>query len=168
MNQTTFDEAVTLSRSAVAVIRVDGHYRVLATRDLPAGTPIFAMEGVRVDAPTRYSVQIGAAEHLAPPVGEDLETTMDRRPWRFLNHSCAPNAAVKNLALVALRDIPAWEQLTFDYNCTEMLLATPFKCQCGAAECVGTVRGFLALDEQQRLQREGSWAPHLREFFEEA
>ena len=163
MSIDTHDEAVTAAQAPVAIVRVDGHYRVLATRRLAEGETIFTLEGIRVETPTRYSFQIGAADHLSVPLGETLEETMDRRPWRFLNHSCEPNAWVSGLRLLATRNIEPWEQITTDYNCTEMRLASPFTCRCGAPECIGVVRGFSVLGATERLRRARFLAAHLRE-----
>jgi len=74
---------------------------------------------------------------------------------RFVNHSCEPNLFVQCvhvtrhdlrwpvLCLFALRDIPAGEELTYDYNYvneragldTNDELAPRTRCTCGAATC---------------------------------
>ncbi|OQE25417.1 hypothetical protein PENSTE_c006G01808 [Penicillium steckii] len=72
---------------------------------------------------------------------------------RFMNHSCNPNCKIKPvsidhaddhiyyLAFFALRDIPAGEELTFDYNPgfnkKEKKAAGAVKCLCGDAKCRG-------------------------------
>jgi hypothetical protein len=45
-------------------------------------------------------------------------------PLRFLNHSCAPNAAIQAFELVALQPISAGHELTVDYG--------PKACNCRA------------------------------------
>jgi SET domain-containing protein len=72
-----------------------------------------------------------------------------------LNHSCAPNCCVdfRDLTLVALRDIPAGEELTFDYNTSEYDLieqGCDFLCCCGSENCIGHVKGFRYLDMKHR------------------
>jgi len=63
---------------------------------------------------------------------------------------------------VALRDLAAGEELTFDYNATEWSMAEPFLCTCGA--CGGSVvQGFAHLDAAARAQRSGWIAEHLVE-----
>ena len=60
-----------------------------------------------------------------------------------MNHSCAPNAIV---------DVTKWEvragapiakgtPITFFYPSTEWEMAQPFKCKCGAKNCLGTISG---------------------------
>ncbi|KAH9382173.1 hypothetical protein HPB48_010452 [Haemaphysalis longicornis] len=65
---------------------------------------------------------------------------------RFLNHSCEPNlamtpvrteCAVPELALFAVRDIGAGEELTYDYSDGSSTKAGVKPCSCGSARCCG-------------------------------
>jgi SET domain-containing protein len=59
-----------------------------------------------------------------------------------LNHSCEPNLGVQGqVVYVALRDIGAGEELTFDYAMTDDE-PSEMKCRCGARSCRGTITGF--------------------------
>ena len=67
---------------------------------------------------------------------------------RFINHSCAPNlepiAIGDQMWLVALRSIPAGEELGYDYaiELDERHTAPArrrFPCHCGASSCRGTL-----------------------------
>lgn len=62
----------------------------------------------------------------------------------FANHSCDPNCAVEVspplILLVALRDIGAGEEVTYDYAATMHGDAWEMKCNCGASGCRGTIR----------------------------
>jgi SET domain-containing protein len=79
-------------------------------------------------APGVYSGPVGPEEH----------------PDAYLNHSCTPSAEIlferPKVHLVALRDIPSGEEVTFDYA---TLYDAPWsmKCQCGASVCRGVIRG---------------------------
>jgi SET domain-containing protein len=54
----------------------------------------------------------------------------------FFNHSCAPNAGIKgHLMMVAMRDIIAGEEITYDYCMTDADFDYSFKCHCGASCC---------------------------------
>ncbi len=66
-------------------------------------------------------------------------------PWntaRLINHSCEPNCQAwiegRKIFIHALRDIPAGEELTFDYgfdvDCYE-----DHPCRCGRPACVGYI-----------------------------
>ena len=59
----------------------------------------------------------------------------------FTNHSCNPTAYVNKEKgmLFAKRDIPANEEITFNYLDTETELAISFSCKCGAIDCIGEV-----------------------------
>jgi hypothetical protein len=66
--------------------------------------------------------------------------------WRYLNHSCEPNVALRGTrTIVARRPIAAGEELLIDYATTE---ADPFwhlHCRCRAAACRGIIGGVLSL-----------------------
>jgi uncharacterized protein len=82
----------------------------------------------------RYTMQIEERLVLGPagPVPEDTD---------FFNHSCDPNSGFKGqVFLVALRDIKAGEEITFDYCMTvsesvgsDMIFE--MKCSCGSPRC---------------------------------
>lgn len=93
----------------------------------------------------------------APPLEVDGEWMSG--PTRFINHSCEPNMRIfarvgdhadkhiHDLALFAIQDIPAWEELTFDYvdgvedndAHDPSKIKDMTKCLCGTKRC----RGFL-------------------------
>jgi hypothetical protein len=140
--------------SRVAVMRCGGEY-TLVSRDLvPSGTWLFTIDGVLTDTPTRYSVQVGRSVHLDLPESYGHEEIMDRFFWRFMNHSCEPNAVIRGREVFALRAIDPREEITFDYNTTEYALAEPFDCRCGSDRCAGLVQGFGSMPraEQERLR----------------
>jgi SET domain-containing protein len=130
------------ARADIGPARVDiasalrGGLGVFAARDFAAGEFIARFEGTETAQRTRMSLQFGPGRHVEP--GEN-------HPLRFLNHACEPNAAFGNgegdRDLHALRDISAGTEITIDYNVHEDELSHPFKCSCGAAKCVETVRG---------------------------
>lgn len=85
----------------------------------------------------------------------DLDGNVEWNPSRFVNHSCAPNCeAIKiggEVWLVALRDISAGEEITFNYGFgPEEFRAHP--CKCGAMNCVGYILGeeFWAMARSSR------------------
>lgn len=59
----------------------------------------------------------------------------------YMNHSCAPNCGVRgSVVVVARRDIPAGEELTFDYGTTDTDRWS-LDCGCGATTCRGRMTG---------------------------
>ena len=72
----------------------------------------------------------------------DLDGDVDWNPARFLNHCCAPNCEAElidgRIWIVALRDIPAGEEITFNYG-YDVAEYREHPCHCGAAGCVGYI-----------------------------
>lgn len=146
----------------VLVARADVEFRVLARCPIGTGATILELRGVLVARPTRYTVQVGSDQHLEASDPADLLGSLDRHPWRFLNHSCRPNARIEGRLLLALVPIETGDEITFDYTTTEYDMQSPFPCRCKAPQCVQIVRGFRHLDETQRATRRPYLAAHLR------
>jgi Proteins containing SET domain len=72
----------------------------------------------------------------------DIDGRQARNIARLINHSCAPNCRAETIRgrvwIIAARDIPRGEELTYDYG-------FPFSewrqhpCRCGAPNCVGFI-----------------------------
>jgi len=143
------------------VLRAGGEYRLVAIRPILAGEPLFRIEGDRTPRPTCHSVQVGEGTHMDVGPGHTMEDILDRYFWRFLNHGCDPNLAIKGVEAVALRDVEPSAALTFNYNTTEWDMATPFRCHCRSPQCQGTIRGFRHLTAAQRERLQPPAAPYL-------
>ena len=95
------------------------------------------------DHPTYQTVQVGPHTHI-----EELGVLA------YLNHSCQPNTFIDTsaLAVYAVRDIAAGEELSFFYPSTEWEMDRPFICLCGAPQCVRLVAGakYLSIDTLAR------------------
>lgn len=67
----------------------------------------------------------------------------------FTNHSCNPNCGLRvdssGFDMVALRDIAAGEELTYDYSTHQEHPEEDMICHCGAPSCRGVVRSFSTL-----------------------
>jgi len=150
------------ARSRIRVAGNADRLAVLAAHDIRRGEVILRIEGHPVERPSRHSIQVGRDAHLAAPADLRPRASVARYGWRYLNHSCAPNAFLRGLELIALEDIPARAEITFDYNTTEWELASPFTCLCGAPHCVGTVRGYRHLDEATRARLLPTLAEYLK------
>jgi hypothetical protein len=124
---------------ALLVARIAKEAHLITLEPITKGSVILRLEGEIRATPNRYSVQISANQHLYPP---DSFDELDRRyAWRFLNHSCVPNAAFEGKNLVALKRIRAGDEVTFNYNATEAEVSSPFHCRCGHCDG-GLVRGY--------------------------
>lgn len=82
-------------------------------------------------------IQIDGDLFLGPTTEAEREGGM-----MHLNHSCAPNVGVQGqIAFVAMRDIDAGEELTFDYAMTDDEDYEAMTCACGTLECRKTITG---------------------------
>jgi hypothetical protein len=118
---------------------------VLAVTD--PGYTARAMSHARITA-TGYThgdiFQVGT-DAFIPPFGG---------PDDFTNHSCEPNCGLivrrDGFTMVALRNIAANEELTYDYSTHQEHEAEDMVCRCGAPTCRGVVRSFSTLPDRLR------------------
>jgi hypothetical protein len=79
----------------------------------------------------------------------------------LINHSCNPNCGLtftrNGVHLVALRDIPKGEELSWDYSTTSLDHGWSMDCLCRSANCRGRVGDFRLVPEttQWRYRRLG-------------
>jgi uncharacterized protein len=123
---------------------------LFADHSYKAGDEILRFEGRTV--PAHVVLEMGEEECYMIQIGPDLYLE-PQAPGRYTNHSCAPNAAIKDdYRLIALQDIQVNEQICFDYSTTMSEGNWTMKCRCGAPNCRGTVRDFgeLPMDLQRK------------------
>lgn len=150
----------------VGILRSSAGCRLVAVRPVAAGTRLFRIDGERTEHPNRHSLQIGENLHIDAGDAHGAEEIFDRYFWRFLNHSCEPNTVIRDLEVIALRHIPPWADVTFDYNTTEYDMAESFECHCGSPACQGAIKGFRHLAEAQRERLRPMLAPYLLELLD--
>ena len=145
-----------------------GQMGVFARVPFRTGEVVLPVVGEVQSHPTRYSLQTAAGAHLAPRPEDLAGPPSGGTAWRFLNHSCSPNARFDagTRAVVAMEPVREGEEVTLDYNATEWDLDAAFSCQCGVDGCYGEVRGFrhLSADAQRDLLPRA--APHIRHLVE--
>ncbi len=135
---------------------------VFALRDIPAGTRILPYTGARIspeEADARHPTNPEDPFHtffFALSCGKVIDGGKKGNDARWINHSCEPNCETEEshdgtrVTIVALRDIPAGEELFYDYGLviddviTEQM-KRDYRCLCGSASCRGTM---LALTEE--------------------
>ena len=67
-------------------------------------------------------------------------------PFRYLNHSCDPNAAIAGKKiLTALREIRPDEEITIDYSITDADTLWEMACRCEAKTCRKTIRSIQSV-----------------------
>jgi hypothetical protein len=72
-------------------------------------------------------------------------------PGVFVNHSCAPNAGIRDdVTLVAITEINAGEEIFYDYSTTMRDEHWTLSCLCGSPVCRGNIGDFRELPWQTR------------------
>lgn len=67
----------------------------------------------------------------------------------FINHSCSPNTGLrKKINVIAIKNIKAGEEITFDYSLSEADIFWNFKCNCGSKNCRKIIRSIQFLPEK--------------------
>lgn len=105
---------------------------LFSTADFRVGDVVCKIEGEIIKKPTRTSLQVGINEHI------DV-----KEPIMYINHSCNGNIGLKNDTFVAIDNIDCGDEITFNYNETELVLAEPFNCR----DCGQLLKGKMFLDE---------------------
>lgn len=133
-----------LSPKCVVVKAPDrGGHSVRALAPIAAGELIAVWGGRVVDAEGQaalgpeysgHSLQVEEGLFLASLIPDDAAD--------FVNHSCDPNGGVRGqITMLAMRDIAAGEEVTYDYAMTDSSPYDEFTCACGTALCRGRVTG---------------------------
>jgi hypothetical protein len=127
----------------------------------PVGRGLFAAEPIIAGAEilrfTGPLLSLNEVRALGPAAANALQVGVDRylyldEPGRLVNHSCHPNAAVRNdTALVAIRDIARNDEICFDYS-TTVSDGWTMECRCGSVDCRGLIVAFQLLPERLRRQ----------------
>ena len=85
------------------------------------------------EARYRNGSQIGENQFLVPYSAGAAD---------HVNHSCNPNCGIRGThTLVALRDIPATEEITYDYAMTDGCDYDVFACLCQSSQCRQRITG---------------------------
>lgn len=99
---------------------------LFATIFYPSGSIVHTLDGICLNKPTQLSIHIGNNLHIEDKWGI------------FINHSFDPTVYISGKNIVAKKDINAGDEITFDYNSSEICMAAPFydgdKYVCGSAE----------------------------------
>ena len=138
------------ARRASSVIHGSGLY---AQRGIPAGTEIIEYVGDRITK-TEANRRDAARRERREAGGDgcvylfelnkryDIDGDVRWNTARLINHSCEPNCQPQNkrghIWIVALRDIPAGAELSYDYG-FDFEGWREHPCRCGTPSCVGYI-----------------------------
>jgi peptide deformylase len=105
------------------------------------------------DRPDTYLFCIGEGEYVVD--GDSVAA--------FINHCCDPNCEADELDehiwILALRDIAADEELTYDYNLYDGDDDDEALCRCGAKGCRGTMYGEEEIERRAKEVKKTEQAP---------
>jgi SET domain-containing protein len=118
---------------------------LFAATDIPCGTRIIEYRGEKItkdESARRLAHNNTYIFHLNYQY--DIDGAALDNTARYINHSCAPNCAVDTMTdtiwIVALKEIQAGEELTFNYG-YDAREYEKFPCHCGASICCGYILG---------------------------
>lgn len=128
---------------------------LFAAEFIPAQSLILELRGpwlgraqvAKLGAAANYAIQVGPTTYFDP-----------EPPGRYVNHSCNPNAGLQHDHLLIARvDIPAGQQICFDYSTTMSECWWTMQCRCGQPNCRTTVKDFhdLPYEVKSLYLREG-------------
>jgi SET domain-containing protein len=141
-----------------------GGYGVFARANLHAGEllivwggDIVTQEVLRQLSPLKQSHSVQVEEGLY------LVSSREPEPADYLNHSCNPNTGLRGqIALVALREIGAGEEICIDYAMCDGSPYDEFECHCGAPDCRGSVSGDDWKNPALWEKYSGYFSPYLQ------
>ena len=128
---------------------------VFATKAFRRGAAILAVEGRVVNYMMLWEREGSTFSANCIRFGPETYLDPGDGPAAFLNHSCAPNAAIAKTAnrlhVVAARGIVKGEEIVFDYSTT---IGDDdvwrMRCRCGHPACRRLIRNFGSLPAELR------------------
>lgn len=116
---------------------------MFATRDIPKGTLVYVQDPMDVRITDQEFKKLREPLKTQVDIYSFIDGEGDRiLCWdlgKYVNHSCTPNSLSTGWGFeVALRDIPAGEEITDDYGMFNISKPMPIACTC--ARCEGVVR----------------------------
>lgn len=96
-------------------------------------------------------------------IGKETWIRTAGTPFRFINHSCQPNAAIIGTkTVIAIRPIKKDEELTIDYSMTDADEFWTMTCSCGSSRCRKIIRSIQSVP----LKAFRSHMPHIPRNFQ--
>ncbi len=131
------------SNDVIRIGKCDLGHGIFANKDIAEGETILIFEGPHIDFLETKTK--GSWECMPLQIDDNLYIDT-LPPGVFVNHSCAPNAGIKqDKKLVALSPIFKGEEIRFDYSTTMLEKSFTMECRCGQSKCRGIVDDFDTL-----------------------
>ena len=91
-----------------------------------------------------------------------VQTIADPDHTCFINHSCHPNSGFLNaVQIVAMQDIPAGQEITYDDAMTNGTSRRRFVCHCNSIDCRGEITGDDWRQKNLQERYRGYFSPYL-------
>ena len=134
-----------------------------ARRNTPAGCRVIEYVGEKISKQESLRRCEANNEYIFTLSDEhDIDGNVEWNPARHINHSCTPNCEAElgdeQIWIIALRDIQAGEELTFNYG-FDLDAYKEYPCACGSRNCVGYIVAedlFSHVRTQQAVAREAA------------
>lgn len=91
-----------------------GEKGLFALKNFSKDQIVFVLDGKILNHPTRESIHIGNNVHIHDEFGA------------FINHSFEPSTKIINRCVTAIKEINIGEEITFNYNESEINMSSPF------------------------------------------
>ena len=89
-------------------------FGLYATKQYVKDSIVFVLSGPEFDQPTRETIYVGNNTHVYDDCGI------------FINHSFTPTTIISGYDVIAIQNIEVGDEITFNYNESEMNMAAPF------------------------------------------
>lgn len=118
---------------------------VFAAEDIKRGEKIQYINGEKVKKVVKSKAESKKIENWIG-MGKSLWINTKGTPFRYINHSCYPNAAITGTkTVVALEDIKSGSEINIDYSMTDADPYWHIKCHCGAKNCRKEIRAIYTV-----------------------
>jgi hypothetical protein len=136
------------ARESIYVAKSSIGLGVFAGRDFTEGELLFRFAGpvISLAQAVKKGEMEGNALQIGPATYVDLEP-----PGVFANHSCEPNAGLRERVCgYALRPISRGQEIFYDYSTTMSERRWCMPCRCGTPSCRGMIGDFHDLPSELR------------------
>ena len=127
------------------------------TIDIRKGTFVVEYTGPRISPEKADEIYEGRPTTYLFGLRNGKEIIDGHGTAMFINHSCDPNCETDEIDgrvwVIALRNIRAGEELTYDYMLYDGSEDDPEPCHCGSKNCRGTMYSEEEIRRQKRLKR---------------
>jgi hypothetical protein len=134
---------------------------LFTSKDIKKGELAFTLKGKRIKFQPKTKEE---ALKLPNIFGVDKGISIDPVfPYDHINHKCVPNLGIDSdaISFIALVDISAGSELTFDYSISEHS-AWEMTCSCGEENCRKTIKSI----EKLPINFFASYYPYIPSYFE--